>query len=262
MSARPCDNDAEVREAHLGALLAKLARLESDDPERAVTRDQIIESYLPAARHVAARFRHRGEPEDDLVQVARVGLIHAVDRFDPSRGRAFLAFAIPTMMGEVRRYFRDSGWSVHVPRRLQELHLQVDRAAAELTQRHGRPPTPDHIAAYLSCPVEHVHEGLDVGAAYQSLSLNRTTGSSGDGPPLGELIPMEDHALDGLVDREALRPLLAELPDRERRILYLRFFRSMSQTQIGADVGISQMQVSRVLFTTLEHLRRGLAGLQ
>ncbi len=256
-AVKPANRPSPAETAEAFVRLAALP----EGPARDALRAEIIESHLALARHVASRYRNRGEPEDDLVQVARLGLVKAVDRFDPDRGVVFGTFAIPTMMGEVRRYFRDAGWSVHVPRRLQELHLKVEKAAEDLAGRSRRPPTPEEIARYLDIPAAEVYEGIEVGAAYQTRSLDHPARSGDDGGiPLAELLPAEEEPLAALVDRQSLRPLLAELTERERKITYLRFFESMSQSQIGAEVGISQMQVSRILSAVLERLRNGLAG--
>ncbi|MGH8917301.1 MAG: SigB/SigF/SigG family RNA polymerase sigma factor, partial [Actinomycetes bacterium] len=192
---------------------------------------------------------------DDLVQVATVGLINAVDRFEPDRGCDFLSFAVPTITGEVRRYFRDYGWSTRVPRRLKDLHIAIRGTLAELSQQLGRAPRPSEIAVRLNLPVAEVIEALRAGGAYRSSSLDEMLGSGEGSATLGELIGGLDGDLALIDDREALRPLLAELAPRERTILVMRFFREMTQTQIAEQVGISQMHVSRLLRQTLEHLR-------
>ncbi len=241
--------------AHLVPLQLRYAKLTADDPARQRLREQLISGYRPMAQHIARRFAGRGEPLDDLVQVATVGLINAVDRFEPDRGCDFLSFAVPTITGEVRRYFRDHGWSTRVPRRLKDLHIAIRGTLAELSQQLGRAPRPSEIAARLGVPTAEVIEGLRAGDAYRSSSLDELLGTGEGSATLGELMGGLDGDLALIDDREALRPLLAELAPRERTILALRFFRQMTQTQIAEQVGISQMHVSRVLRQTLEHLR-------
>ncbi|MGH4011097.1 MAG: SigB/SigF/SigG family RNA polymerase sigma factor, partial [Pseudonocardiaceae bacterium] len=241
--------------AHLVPLQRRYAELAADDPARQQLREQLISGYRPMAEHIARRFTGRGEPLDDLVQVATVGLINAVDRFEPDRGCDFSSFAIPTITGEVRRYFRDHGWSARVPRRLKDLHIAIRGTLAELSQQLGRAPRPSEIAVRLGVPTAEVIEGLRAGDAYRSSSLDELLGAGEGAATLGEVIGGLDSDLELIDDREALRPLLAELAPRERTILALRFFRQMTQTQIADHVGISQMHVSRVLRQTLEHLR-------
>ncbi|HKR52399.1 MAG TPA: RNA polymerase sigma factor SigF [Pseudonocardiaceae bacterium] len=241
--------------AHLVPLQQRYATLTADDPARQRLREQLIGGYRPMAEHIARRFANRGEPLDDLIQVATVGLINAVDRFEPDRGCDFLSFAVPTITGEVRRYFRDHGWSTRVPRRLKDLHIAIRGTLAELSQQLGRAPRPSEIAARLGLPIAEVIEGLRAGDAYRSSSLDEMLGSGEGSGTLGELIGGLDGDVALIDDREALRPLLAELPPRERTILVMRFFREMTQTQIAEQIGISQMHVSRLLRQTLEHLR-------
>ncbi|MGI8870352.1 MAG: SigB/SigF/SigG family RNA polymerase sigma factor [Mycobacteriales bacterium] len=253
------DADHDVERDDIAAQFETLASLAPDDPTRVKVREEIINSQLGLARRIAARFRGRGIFDDDLEQVARLGLIRAVDRYNPDRGNTFIGFAIPTMLGELRRHFRDTGWSIHVPRQLQELHLEVDQAVSALTERDGRPPDLPAIAGYLNCSVERVQEGIEVGAAYQSSSLDSApaTDSPRAAAPV-DLLPSEEDAIGKLVDREALRPLLAELSPRDRRVIYLRFFEGLAQSRIAAEVGVSQMQISRILSATLRRLREGL----
>jgi RNA polymerase sigma-B factor len=243
---------------HLIPLFVELASLDENDPRRAELRDKLVTGHLPLAEHIAARFSHRGVPREDLVQVATVGLINAVDRFQPNRGSDFLSFAVPTVMGEVRRHFRDASWAMRVPRRLKELNLAISAASAELAQRIGRAPTPSEIAKHLGLSLEDVFEGLEAGNAYHSVSLDEALSSDSDSDALADTLGEEDTALEGVEFSESLRPLIEQLPERERRILTLRFFRNMTQTQIAERVGISQMHVSRLLARTLDQLRRGL----
>jgi RNA polymerase sigma-B factor len=218
-------------------------------------RDSIVERCLPLADHIARRFDGRGEPRDDLVQVARVGLVNAVIRFDVDAGSDFVSFAVPTIMGEVRRHFRDNSWSVKVPRRLKELHLRLGAATAELSQRLGRAPTPSELAAELEMDREEIVEGLVAGSSYNTLSIDGAGGGTEEAPAIADTLGDVDLNLDQIENRESLRPLLASLPERERQVLLLRFFESMTQTQIAERVGISQMHVSRLLAKSLARLR-------
>lgn len=239
-------------------IFRKLARLGANDPRRALLRDELVTGHLPVARHIARRFCSRGEREEDLVQVATVGLINAVDRYNPDFGKGFLPFAVPTIMGEVRRHFRDAGWTLRVPRRLKELHLTLSKATAELSRTLGRSPRPSEIAEHLGLSKDEVIEGLEVAAAYRPASLDTPVRSSDDAAPLGELLGDDDPALAGVEAYAMLAPALRELPQRERRIVVLRFFHNMTQTQIAEAVGVSQMHVSRLLARTLAQLRQRL----
>lgn len=255
--ARDQDSSATGYE-HLAPLFVELAALPSDDPTRAEVRNKLVTGHLPLAEHIAARFSNRGVPREDLVQVATLGLINAVDRFQPDRGTDFLSFAVPTVMGEVRRHFRDASWSMHVPRRLKELNLAINAASAELSQRLGRAPTPSELGKHLDLPPEQVYEGLEAGNAYHSMSLDEALSPEADSDPLGDTLGQQDEGLEGVENYESLRPLIEALPERERQILTLRFFRHMTQTQIADRIGISQMHVSRLLSRTLENLRESL----
>ncbi|SEO43575.1 RNA polymerase sigma factor SigF [Trujillonella endophytica] len=251
-------SDNRRRAERTAPLFAELATLEKDDPRRERLREILVEEHLPLVRHFARRFSNRGEPFDDLLQVGTLGLIAAIDRFDPTRGVEFLSFAVPTITGEIKRHFRDQGWSVRVPRRLQELHLSLNSAVGELAQKNGRAPTPSELAQHLGIPREEVLEGLAVANAYRSSSLDERLSGDDDSPTLAATLGEEDAALEGVEYRESLQPLLATIPARERRILILRFFGNMTQSQIAADIGISQMHVSRLLSQTLAKLREGL----
>jgi RNA polymerase sigma-B factor len=244
---------------HLAPLFVRLAATAKGDPERERLRDELVTEHLPVAKHIARRFGHRGEPYDDLVQVATVGLINAVDRFDPERGSDFLSFAVPTIMGEVRKYFRDSSWSVRMPRRLKELHLAINAGSARLSQELGRAPTPSELAQHLGLSREEIHEGLAAGNAYHSASLDDLLVADDSSISLGSTLGEEDPELEAIEQREALHPLLEKLPERERKIVVMRFFGNMTQTQIAQKVGISQMHVSRLLAKTLRQLREGLS---
>jgi RNA polymerase sigma-B factor len=242
--------------ADVRGMFRELASLAADSSEFQRHRDKIVERCLPLADHIARRFEGRGEPRDDLVQVARVGLVNAVVRFDVGAGSDFVSFAVPTIMGEVRRHFRDNSWSVKVPRRLKELHLRLGAATAELSQRLGRAPTATELAAELGMDRAEVVEGLVAGSSYNTLSIDSGSGSDDDDArAIADTLGDADAGLDRIEDREALRPLLEALPERERTVLVLRFFDSMTQTQIAARVGISQMHVSRLLAKSLTRLR-------
>lgn len=244
----------------LAPLFEELAACHDDEPRRRRLRHRLVEAHLPVAQHIARRFVRRGEPLADLEQVATVGLINAVDRYEPERGIDFLSFAVPTITGEVRRYFRDHGWAMRVPRRLKELHVTLGAAVSELSQSLGRAPTARELAAHLDIPFEEVVEGLGASNAYRSRSLDSMvddeTGSQAAAAALGQL----DAELEQMENREALAPLLAELPERERAIIILRFFGNLTQTQIAQQVGISQMHVSRLLSQTLATLRERMAA--
>ncbi len=237
-------------------MFRELQQLTPDTPTFQRQRDRIVERCLPLADHIARRFDGRGEPRDDLVQVARVGLVNAVIRFNVDAGSDFVSFAVPTIMGEVRRHFRDNSWSVKVPRRLKELHLRLGAATAELSQRLGRAPTASELAEELGMDRDEVVEGLVAGSSYNTLSID-SGGNSGteEAPAIADTLGDVDLGLDQIENREALRPLLAALPERERMVLLLRFFENLTQTQIAERVGISQMHVSRLLAKSLTRLR-------
>lgn len=239
-------------------LLERLATLPEDDPERQDARNTLVTLHLPLVEHLARRFRNRGEPYDDLVQVATIGLIKAIDRYDLERGVEFSTYATPTIVGEIKRWFRDKGWAIRVPRRLQELRLAIGSATATLTQDLGRSPTIAELAKKIGATEEEVLEGLESATAYSTLSLDAPEGVNGDGPAVLDNLGKEDGALVDVENREALKPLMSRLDERERRILMLRFFAGMTQSQIAAEVGISQMHVSRLLSRTLAKLRQGL----
>jgi RNA polymerase sigma-B factor len=210
-------------------------------------REAAIERYMPLARRLAARYHRGQEPFDDLLQVAYVGLVKAVDRFDPSVGARFSSFAIPTITGELRRHFRDTSWNLHVPRGVQEAALDVAKASAELTHRLGRPPTVAELAARTRLDVEQVVEALQARAAQDVCSLDQPRGADDGDATLGELVGGEDERLDLVDHRVTVAPLIGALPQREREILFLRFAQDMTQSEIAQRVGCSQMQVSRLL---------------
>jgi RNA polymerase sigma-B factor len=219
-----------------------------------VLRDQLVEAHLPLARYLARRFVHRGEPLDDLVQVALIGLLKAVERFDPWRGLRFSTFATPTILGELKRHFRDKGWAVRVPRRVQELHVRLGRLVGGLNQELGRSPTTAEIAERADATEEEVLEAMEAGALYRLASLDAPTADD-DGADRSERIGDEDPELDSLDHRLELASLLEVLPSRERSIVYLRFFEGLTQSEIAEQIGISQMHVSRLLTRSLAQLR-------
>jgi RNA polymerase sigma-B factor len=239
-------------------LFAELAACSEDDPARTRMRDELVEMHLPLVEYLARRFRNRGEPLDDLIQVATIGLIKSVDRFDLERGVEFSTYATPTVVGEIKRHFRDKGWAIRVPRRLQELKLSLTKATSELSQRLGRSPTVAELAGHLGMSEEEVLEGLESANAYSAVSLDAPDGGDDDSPAVADTLGVEDESLEGVEYRESLKPLLDQLPPREKRILLLRFFGNMTQSQIASDLGISQMHVSRLLARTLTQLRVGL----
>ncbi|MFF1549098.1 RNA polymerase sigma factor SigF [Streptomyces sp. NPDC058291] len=239
------------------AMFVELRKLQDGSPEYAEMRNQLVRMHLPLVEHLARRFRNRGEPLDDLTQVATIGLIKSVDRFDPERGVEFSTYATPTVVGEIKRHFRDKGWAVRVPRRLQELRLALTTATAELSQQHGRSPTVHELAEKLAISEEEVLEGLESANAYSTLSLD-VPDTDDESPAVADTLGAEDEALEGVEYRESLKPLLEDLPPREKRILLLRFFGNMTQSQIAQEVGISQMHVSRLLARTLAQLREKL----
>lgn len=225
--------------------------------QRREARTQLVRGYLPVAEHIARRFHGRGQPADDLTQVATLGLIHAVDRFDPERGTDFIAFAVPTITGELRRYFRDATWSIRVPRRLQELAAALNSATLTLSQRLGHAPSPSELARELGIPVEDVYEGLQARHAYRCDSLD-TDGDDIATPP-SERMGEPDPELDVIEHRDTLFPALAKLPKRQAAVVVMRFYEDLTQTQIANRIGVSQMQVSRLLSAALSTLRTEMA---
>src|SRR5688500_5743474 len=218
-------------------------------------RAELIEAHLGLAEYLARRFANRGEPLDDLVQVASLGLVKAVERFDPGRGLEFTTFATPTIVGELKRHFRDKGWAVRVPRRVQELHLRVTRVVDDLSLELGRSPTVTEIAKRAGTTEDEVIEAIDAGSAYRSTSLDAGRGDDDDSPGLLGQLGALDPEMASAERRAALGPLIAELPEREQVMLYLRFYEGMTQSEIAKRLGISQMHVSRLLSRSLQRLR-------
>ncbi|WP_149360607.1 SigB/SigF/SigG family RNA polymerase sigma factor [Lolliginicoccus suaedae] len=234
--------------------------MDSDEEQAIALREEAISRCAPLAEHISQRFAHRGEPIDDLRQVALVGLIHAVDRFDPSVGADFLAFAVPTIMGEVRRHFRDTRWAVRMPRRLQEAHLAIGSATSELVQQLGREPTQAEIAEALDLTVSEVEQGQLAGRAFVAQSADAGNGQVDDDRSLFDTVGSIDTDLEQFEEHEALQAALEELPARERSIIIMRFFGNKTQAQIAEHLGISQMHVSRLLARTLGQMRSRMIG--
>lgn len=248
----------EVTRARSAALFREMRDHDASHASRVTARDGLVHLHLPLVEHCARRFRNRGEPHEDLVQVGTIGLIKAVDRFETDRGVEFSTYATPTIIGEIKRYFRDKGWAIRVPRRLQEMRMQIGTTTAELTQRLGRSPTPRELAEAIGCTVEEIIEGMESSNAYSTLSLDASD-SSDDGPPsLLDTLGVDDDGLEHVEIRESIKPLLEGLDAREKRILLLRFFKNMTQSQIAEEIGVSQMHVSRLLTKTLAQLRASL----
>ena len=244
--------------ARARAMFVELNDLPEGDPRRARLRDDLVENHRPLVEYLARRFRNRGEPLDDLIQVATIGLIKSVDRFDLERAVEFSTYATPTIVGEIKRHFRDKGWAIRVPRRLQELKLSLTKATSDLSQKNGRSPTVAELAQYLGLSEEEILEGMESANAYSAVSLDAPDGGDEDSPAVADSLGMVDEALEGVEYRESLKPLLEKLPAREKKILMLRFFGGMTQSQIAGELGISQMHVSRLLARTLMQLRVGL----
>jgi RNA polymerase sigma-B factor len=224
---------------------------------RTSARDSLVLEHMPLARRLARRYARSGEQEDELVQVAAVGLVKAVDGYDPDRGTAFSSYAVPTILGELKRHFRDTRWALHVSRSLQEQAQRVARTVDDLTCELGRAPSPAETAAALDVPVEEVIEAQEAFSAYEATSLDAPAPGGGDerGDSAGDQLGMPDDGFERVEQRAAIAPALATLPDRERLALHMRFVDDMTQAEIGARLGVSQMQVSRMLRRALTELR-------
>lgn len=242
---------------HLLPLFDRLADESLSRRTRRRIREDLVAGHLPLAEHIALKYQRRGQSMEDLRQVARVGLVAAVDRFDPDRGCDFVSFAVPTIMGEIRRYFRDATWMVAVPRRLKELNRSIFRAVGELNVELGASPRPQQIANRLGVSLEAVYEGLRAGMAYQADSLD-TPAAQQDERPVAKFdhIDSVDSGVDAVDNRETLRSALAELPEREQDIVKLRFEDELTQGQIAERMGISPVHVSRLLHRSVAQLRR------
>lgn len=238
-------------------LFARLGELEEGTREYSYVRGTLIEMNMALVKFAAGRYRNRSEPMEDIIQVGTVGLIKAIDRFDPSYDVEFSTFALPTIIGEIKRFFRDTGWMVHVPRRLQELRLALAKAEDELEQRLDRVPTTTEVAEHLGISEPEVTEGQTASNAQSSRSLDAPAGSEedGGGAALADRLVVEDPAFEAVVHHETLKPLIAALPERDRTILSLRFGADLTQAEIGRELGVSQMHVSRLLSRILTGLR-------
>ncbi|HET9168860.1 MAG TPA: SigB/SigF/SigG family RNA polymerase sigma factor [Actinospica sp.] len=266
-SSNPVTPDAADRRAEQRAetmrVLARMAELPEDDPERARLRAEVIEDHMPYARHIAQRYGGRGAhgasggSGEDFEQVAYLGLVKAVDNFDPEYGTGFLGYATPMIIGEIKRYFRDATWGVHVPRRMQELSGALRKTTDELVHELGREPTIAELAERLDADPEEIVEAIDAAGAYTTASLDHPVNTDEQGASLLEFMGEQDERFDAVIDRQVLTGLLADLGERDKRILLMRFFRGMTQAEIGTELGVSQMQISRLLTRILRELRAG-----
>jgi RNA polymerase sigma-B factor len=244
--------------AEASRLFAEMGALPEDSERRRRVRDQLAEMHLPLVEYLARRFTGRNEPFPDLVQVGAIGLLKAIDRFEPERGLEFSTYATPTILGEIKRHFRDTGWLLHVPRRAQELQSRLATARAELSQELRRAPTVRELATRLEVSQDDVIEALDVSRAYSGVPLDALT-ETDSGPVDNPLLSELDEQLERVEQRAVLRPALDTLPRREREVLMLRFLAGKSQTEIAQIVGVSQMQVSRLISRSLARLREELS---
>jgi RNA polymerase sigma-B factor len=251
MSTEPAPGSEEQLSGER-ALLRRFARDRSP-----VVREELVERFMPLARRLASRYAGGAEPFDDLVQVASMALVKAIDRFDPQRGTAFSTFAVPTILGELKRHFRDRGWSVHVPRDVQERILKIEKAHAEMPAKLGHPPTVREIAEQLELTEEQVLEAMHAAQGHHAVSLDASSPlSEGEEPsPLGERIGEQDPSFEAVEYGAAIGPALEEISERDREVLHLRFVEDLTQSEIAERVGVSQMHVSRILRSTLDRLR-------
>ena len=245
-------------DGHVEDLLTELAATPEQDPRWERIRSELVRIHIPLVRHVARRYTGHSEPREDIEQAAMLGLVKAINRYDPAHGARFIAFAMPTMIGEVKRHFRDHTWAMRMPRRLQELRLALRTARQDFIHENGRPPTVPEICALLGITEEEAIETLGAADAYQTISLDVPASEGDDSASLGELIGNDDPQLQTVLDRNALRPMLENLPERERTILLHRFYGNKTQAEIADLLGISQMHVSRLISRTLTELRRQL----
>ena len=237
------------------ALLSELALLTAEDRRREEIRSELVQMHTPLARYIAGRYARRGEPAEDVQQAAMVGLIKAINRYDPEVGQRFVAYAAPTMTGEVKRHFRDRTWSIRMPRPLQELRLTLRTARQDFVREHGRAPTVREVAELLGVSEEEAVEVIGAADAYRPVSLNTPLTGEEEAGTLADMIGDDDPELELVVDRNALRPMLETLPARERDILIHRYFGNRTQTEIAELMGISQMHVSRLISRSLARLR-------
>ncbi|HEX6116374.1 MAG TPA: SigB/SigF/SigG family RNA polymerase sigma factor [Solirubrobacterales bacterium] len=237
-------------------LLAEYAR--TRDP---AVLEELVDRFMPLAKSLAGRYSGGVEPYDDLLQVASVGLVNALTRFDPDRGYSFATFAVPTILGEVRRHFRDRGWSIRVPRDLQERNLDVEKALSELPTMLGRSPSAPEIADHLGISVEHVLEAMEAGTAHHARSIDAVQGDEGedDGRSLADVLGADEAGYEAVEYGATIEPVLKRLSPRDRRILHMRFVEDRTQSDIAGEAGVSQMHVSRILRATLRELRAAVA---
>ena len=254
-ASRPHGHDG--RPVPATELLAELHGLPESSPRRKSLRDQLVQAHMPLVVYLARRFSGRNEPMNDLVQVGSIGLLKAIDRFDPSRGLEFSTYATPTILGEIKRHFRDTGWLIHVPRRAQELQTSVNRARADLSQELGRAPTVAELAKRIDVDEDAVLEALDAARGYSGVPLD-VLAAPGESVPEHPMLGVLDAGFEQVEQRELLRGVIAKLPEAEREILLLRFVANKTQTEIAAIVGVSQMQVSRLVARGLKRLRASL----
>ena len=249
--------DRSEQRAETMRVLRRMAALPAEDPERARLRAEVVEDHMAYARHIAQRYGGRGASGEDFEQVAYLGLVKAVDNFDPEHGTGFLGYATPMIIGEIKRYFRDATWGVHVPRRMQELSGALRKATDALTHDLGREPTIAELAERLGAEPEEIVEAIDAAGAYTTASLDHPVNTAEQGASLLEFMGEEDSRFEAVIDRQVLVDLLAKLGERDKRILLMRYFRGMTQAEIGTELGVSQMQVSRLLSRILRELRAG-----
>ncbi len=255
----PGENATNTSNASAEELLSELGRLGEGDPGADRLREQVVVLYQPLINKIARRYGGRGEPLEDLKQTAMVGLVKAVRGYDPDRGKPFISYLLPTVTGEIKRHFRDHTWAVRVPRRHQENRVKLRRVTGEFQQAHARTPTIAELAQEMGLSESEISELTQVSESYRSLSLDAPDSSDADGQEgarLEDHLGSEDEALERVVQRESLKPALARLPERERRILMLRFFGDHTQSEIADRLGYSQMHVSRLLAGVLEQLRQ------
>ncbi|MFD5328483.1 SigB/SigF/SigG family RNA polymerase sigma factor [Streptomyces sp. NPDC127092] len=256
---RPTQVSTDDAQTLSTALLTRLRELEPGTPEHAYVRNTLVELNLSLVRFAARRFKNRPEQREDIVQVGTIGLIKAIDRFDPDRGIEFSAFALPTVVGEMKRFFRDTTWAVRVPRRLQELRIDMAKAADALEQSLGHRPTRAEVAEHLHVPEERVAEGEIAARGYTARSLDASVADEGDPPRTGSRrLAAPEPSYELIEDFASLKPLIARLDARDRMILSLRFGEDLTQAEIGARLGLSQMHISRLLTRILGELRTGL----
>ena len=247
----------EEQRAATMEVLRHMVTLAPDDPERIRLRDEVVEDHMAYARHIAHRYGHGGATEEDLEQVAYLGLVKAVDNFDPGYGTGFLGYATPMIIGEIKRCFRDTTWSVHVPRRMQELSGALRKAVETLSMELGREPTIPELAVHLDAGEDEIVQAIDASEAYTTASLDLPVGEGADGVSVGDLLGGDDPGYALTIDRHVLKSLVGRLGERDKRILLMRYFRGMTQAEIGEELGVSQMQVSRLLSRILSELRTG-----